>query len=261
MKGAKAIVVASVFLMLVSMINSGATAYVEENDYIVRDPIRINGNSDFAAQAADEDWPGDGSEGNPYVIEGYEINGTGYGYGIYIGNTTVHFVVRGCYVHNASIAIGELHSNIYKYYANSGVNLYNVQNGRLENNTIQNNGRTGILLCCSDHNYIANNLIYRITIDKTRIHYGIELDFSSNNIIVNNNISRQGIGIALVDSPDNTVYNNTFTENFWDDYIEVISVNGKPVLPSPIFAFIAVAIFTITITILVIRKKKAKRGK
>ena len=45
-----------------------------ESDYTPHDPIFIDGNDDFALQAANESWPGDGSEANPYVIEGLEIN-------------------------------------------------------------------------------------------------------------------------------------------------------------------------------------------
>ena len=249
-----------ILILLLSVITPGLVHAEdvdnEGNNYIVRDPIRIDGNSDFAAQAAAEGWPGDGSEGDPYVIEGYEINGTGYGYGIYVGNTTVHFVVRGCYVHNASIAVGELHSNIYKYYADSGMNLYNVQNGRLESNTIQNNRRKGIRLYRSNHNYIANNKISNDNISRTAS--GISLFVSSNNIIVNNNISRQGTGIVLENSPDNTVHNNTFSENFWEDYVEVEIVNGH--VPTIISIFLAVAILAVVITVIVIKKRKSKRG-
>ena len=261
------LVITVVVILLLSVVVPGAVTAEEgeeeendTNDYIVREPIRINGNDDFAAQAAAEGWSGDGSEGDPYVIEGYEINGTGYGYGIYVGNTTVHFVVRGCYVHNASIAVGELHSNIYKYYADSGMNLYNVQNGRLESNTIQNNRRKGIRLYRSNHNYIANNKISNDNISRTAS--GISLFVSSNNIIVNNSISRQHTGIEIINSHltpvNNTVNNNTFSENFGEDYVEVEIVNGQ--VPSIISIFTAVAIFAVVITVIVIKKRKSKRG-
>ncbi|MGC9060537.1 MAG: hypothetical protein ACP5JR_04820, partial [Thermoplasmata archaeon] len=35
-------------------------------------PIHINGNADFANQAANEGWPGDGTPTNPFIIDGYD---------------------------------------------------------------------------------------------------------------------------------------------------------------------------------------------
>lgn len=37
-------------------------------------PISIDGNADFAAQASSEGCASDGTEANPYVIEGYGIS-------------------------------------------------------------------------------------------------------------------------------------------------------------------------------------------
>ncbi|MFO8109268.1 MAG: hypothetical protein R6U17_01905 [Thermoplasmata archaeon] len=81
-KRVSTVVVASMLLVLLaSMITSvgadddGDSVLAEDSDsYTVRSPIRIDGDSDFASQAAQEGWPGDGSTENPYVIEGYEID-------------------------------------------------------------------------------------------------------------------------------------------------------------------------------------------
>ena len=70
--------------------------------YIPHDPFRINSDAEFVTMAGIEGWPGNGLPGNPYIIEGYDINGSGYTYCIYIGNTTVYFEVRDCYLHEAS---------------------------------------------------------------------------------------------------------------------------------------------------------------
>ena len=61
-------------------------------------PIRIDSNADFPGIAS----AGDGSVGNPWVIENWDINGTGVGYCIYVGNTTEYFEVRNCSLYNAS---------------------------------------------------------------------------------------------------------------------------------------------------------------
>ncbi|MEM3493743.1 MAG: DUF835 domain-containing protein, partial [Thermoplasmata archaeon] len=69
-------------------------------------PIHINGNADFLVQALANGWPGDGTQGNPYIIDGYEIDGgqaPALGmYGIWIENTNVYFVIRNCTVYNAT---------------------------------------------------------------------------------------------------------------------------------------------------------------
>ena len=216
MDGKRIITIVLAFLMLISVITSGTMAGFEhqdiihaedvdneESDYIVRAPIRINGNDDFAAQAADEGWPGDGSEGNPYVIEGYEINGTGYGYGIYVGNTRVHFVVRGCYVHNASGIDQEGNGGpIPNYHLNSGIILLSVENSKIENNTLIYNAHRSIYLGLSTSNVIIQNNISH------NVAEGISLSGSNNNTIIKNTLSNNIFGICLAHSVENTIIHN-----------------------------------------------------
>ncbi len=76
--------------MFIGLIGFGGIRNVKAQ-YVPHDPIRINSNAEFASMAGFEGWAGDGSPENPYIIEGYDINGSGYGYCIYIGNTTMFF--------------------------------------------------------------------------------------------------------------------------------------------------------------------------
>ena len=89
---------------------------------VLHGKICINSNSEFEQIAQQEGWSGNGSSGNPYIIENYEIDGMGSGYCIYIGNTTVHFVIRNCYLYNTS-------SQGTIYSPGGGIVLYNVTNG------------------------------------------------------------------------------------------------------------------------------------
>ena len=60
--------------------------------------IFIDGNAELAANAT----TGNGSAGNPYIIENYVINATGLGAdGILIQNTTAHFILRNCTITDA----------------------------------------------------------------------------------------------------------------------------------------------------------------
>ena len=174
--------------------------------YTIHDPIRIDGNTDFSAQG----WPGSGTEEDPYIIEGFEIDGSGEGYGIYVGNTTVHFEVRENYVHSAS-------GNIGQFFWNTGLILRNVQNGRLTNNTVTENGRHGIYLTRdSAYNIISGNEV------NLNSRHGIFLDdFSNNNQLIDNtaNSNNQGAlnndhGINLVSSSHNTIRGNEVLNNY-----------------------------------------------
>jgi len=176
-------------------------------------PIRINSNADFANQASSEGWKGSGTEGDPYIIENYDINGTGYGYCLYIGNTTAYFVVRNCSLH-------DVWGNWGIYLANSGLYLYNVTGGILDKNTVANN-YFGIFLYSSNSNTITNN-------NASNNGYGIWLFFSSNNTIANNNASSNtAYGIYLDSSSSNTITNNTASSNNDDGIDLLISSNNR----------------------------------
>ena len=115
------------FLILSCLLGLFPVTVEKASAYIIHAPIRIDSNSDFANQAVIEGWAGSGTQWDPYIIENYDINGSGYGNCIYIGNTTVHFRIRDCYFHHAS-------GNPYYLYWDAGLVLYYVQNGRVENN-------------------------------------------------------------------------------------------------------------------------------
>ena len=173
----------------------------QETALIERGPIRINSNADF--DAAHGVSAGDGSAGNPWIIENYDINGTGYGYCIYIGNTTEHFVVRNCSLHEASGVYS------WPYFCDTGLIIYQVQNGIIANNTASSNNWAGIYLSSSSSNTITNNTA------SSNNEGGISLFFSNSNTIQNNTASSNNWpGIHLSSSSNNTIVNNT-ADNNW----------------------------------------------
>ena len=194
---------ASVYKNTTAKKSSDLRQVVEINEarYTIHNVIRINNNSDFAEQAATEGWPGKGTENNPYVISGYDINARGDGDAIYIGNTTVYFVVKNCYLHNASY----YPYSSYPYFEGDGITLYNVTNGDIENNTVSSNDYDGISLQASSNN---NSILDNICINNEGD--GISLDTSRNNSLLNNTCSNNlDEGIALFLSGNNTISNNT----------------------------------------------------
>ncbi|MFW9903204.1 MAG: right-handed parallel beta-helix repeat-containing protein, partial [Candidatus Thorarchaeota archaeon] len=102
------------------------------------EPIKILNNTDFQTQAITENWSGDGSRANPYVIEELII-GDFDGNLIEVRNTDVHFIIRNCILNNSS-----------------GIYFHQVMNGFLLNNIIFEGN---IYLSDSEHNFLFNNTI------------------------------------------------------------------------------------------------------
>ena len=131
---------------------------------------------------------GSGIHSDPYVINGWGINGAGHQYAIYVGNTTKHFKLSNCSGKNATLA---------------GIYLNNVKNSTVINNDCSNNGMESIAIAYSDgDNFIADNLC-------ANSNYGLIVALSSNCIITDNLCENNSISIGFVSSCNNTVFNNT----------------------------------------------------
>jgi parallel beta-helix repeat protein len=182
-------------------------AYILSQDFVPPPPplgdlpFRINNDTEFAALAVAEGWVGDGSAGNPYIIENYDIDGGGFGYCIYIGNTTVNFIIRDSSFYNSS-------GNGGAYYWNSGVALFNAPNGTMTGNTFEN--------CTGDALYLDG--ITNITISQNTFlngtASGIYMESSTGNFIDNNTFDNNNYGLEMnTNSNSNIITNNTFTNN------------------------------------------------
>lgn len=166
-------------------------------------PFRINSDSDFATLGLS----GDGSEENPYVIQGYGINGEGQGYCLYVGNTTAHFVVKHNYFYGAS-------GNSAIYFRNNGLYLFNVANGTVFDNTISNNDGNGIYLDeTKNNNLISDNNV------QSHIYYGIYLRDTSPTTIVNNVLEDNARGISILRGHESLISDNTVTGNAYGIHI------------------------------------------
>jgi parallel beta-helix repeat protein len=165
--------------------------------YITHEPILIDGDADFAAQATYEGWQGDGSSGNPYIIEGYDINASSaYGiHGIERRSTTVYFVIKDLKIECAY----------------QGIYLYNVKNAKIDSCNLESNG-FGIYIESSSGNDIIGNTV-------VSNHYGdIHLSHSSGNNLTGNGMIGNGIDI-LGDLLEHWNTHNIDNSN---------TVNGKP---------------------------------
>jgi len=169
-------------------------------------PIRIDGEGALGDYAKTVNWPGTGDPDSPYIIEGYNINGTGYGYCIYIGNTSSKFIIRNCSLNNAS---GYDHA---PFFRNAGIILYNTVGAEVQRNSITEN-EFGIFLENSYENQILeNNIINNLN--------GIgEIDSGLNVFRFNNIESNSEKGMALESTHNDEICNNTFNENRFGIYL------------------------------------------
>ncbi|MEM3341109.1 MAG: right-handed parallel beta-helix repeat-containing protein [Thermoplasmata archaeon] len=176
-------------------------------------PVRINSDAEFNMRFPSR------------VIENLVIDGTGWGYGIFIGNCSSTFYLRNLTIFNVS-------STSWKqYYENCGIHLLNCSNGyinnvtivspssdgifldsctacHLTNSTIRNTGGRGI---CLSRTFISN--IRYNTIENSLL-YGLQLDSSDiNNISWNRIRGSANEGIKLVNSDQNSLVGNNITDS------------------------------------------------
>jgi parallel beta-helix repeat protein len=135
--------------------------------YPPHDPIMIEGNENFTA--TNGVTAGDGTPENPFLIEGWELNGTlnqSYDSGISIKETNMFFIIRNCFIHHFNVTELQLDS---------------VKNGRVDSCIISDGDQFqyGIYLTnCSQINICDNQIISNT--------YGIQI-YNSTNITIHNN--------------------------------------------------------------------------
>jgi parallel beta-helix repeat protein len=162
--------------------------------YIPHAPIYIDGDTNFTDTALLEGWQGNGTLEDPFIIENLSITSGGSATPrVNISNTRVHFVIQNCELAYAS--------------SSRGLNLDNVHNGRIINNTCTGN-YFGIYLVDSWYNTIVDN-------NCSFNQYGMSIDYSWYNTIINNICSNNpSYGIHLWHSPHTTVDNCTLIDNY-----------------------------------------------
>ena len=181
--------------------------------------IVIKSDSDFATYAI----AGDGSAGNPYLIQKYFITGTSVT-AIYIANTTAYFILEyniltglsstgiyGIYLYN--VTHGTIYNNTISYF-DSGIFLENSSLITINGNYVFANNNAGIYLKDSDYNTITSNYVYN------NMNYGILLENSSNNNLEQNEVYLTGFSYVP--------YLSTMSENS----LHIVIGSGIAVDPS-----------------------------
>ncbi|MFX1323708.1 MAG: nitrous oxide reductase family maturation protein NosD, partial [Promethearchaeota archaeon] len=150
---------------------------------------------------------GSGTSSDPFVIEDLIIDGGNSGSCIFIENSDVNFKIENCTLTNAGSVLGD-----------SGIRLYNVDNGVLINNTASNNDYFGILLHWSNNIDVLQN---KLNFNNGE---GLHVLYSTNNLLSGNSISNNGWnGIRLRFSDKNDIINNLVRAHSIGIYIDEYS--------------------------------------
>lgn len=204
----------------------------------LNNPIFVNNDTDFAAQAELNEWPGTGSHDDPYVISDLSIVHDEPC--IHIKSVTSHFIITNCLLHyTAAPHIGR-----------AAIWIEESRNGRVESCIILSQGQ-GVELFLSAEcvvrncsvkalgaglnstssefiNFLENNLFgcyygaiiigefcINVTANVIRSgEWGVLSQFTNSSLIYNNTISENRIGIDLqVDSILWLIENNTVVNN------------------------------------------------
>ena len=183
-------------------------------------PISINGNAAFTP--ANGVTGGSGIPGDPYIIEGWEIDATNE-IGIKIINTDMPFIIRDVAIHSDG--------------SNEKVDIFLgwLQDGLVDNATLTENKYALSLLITSNVTIVNSTM--------AGYEYGMHIDRGDNTTLVNNTMApTTRRAIRLTQSENLTMSGNTFTsDGIWiQEYGDVPSfydshtittdnlVNGKP---------------------------------
>ncbi|MHA2363498.1 MAG: right-handed parallel beta-helix repeat-containing protein [Candidatus Hodarchaeales archaeon] len=161
------------------------------NTFQVHDPIVISSDSDFLSLANEENWAGDGSENNPFIIEGYLFNEEA-DYQISIFGVTYNFKII---------------NNIVSNGQRGGIKLNGVTKATITNNHLVNNTGDGIFLIQTSNIVISNNIInntlvlgeFLVPCDQctrvTDFSYSIDVQNSTQILVESNTITNARNGI------------------------------------------------------------------
>ena len=153
-------------------INDSPRSLLRLASYTEHKEIKIDNDTHFATVAGNEGWIGDGSEGSPYVIKGYNItNDTNC---IEIHNVSAYFIITDCLLSSEQSGVGW------------GVSFENVTHGRIENCTITKKYYGIAMALCNEA------LIQNCTVDYCT-QGAIILEWCNNTIITKTNLKAKSV--------------------------------------------------------------------
>ncbi len=126
--------------------------------------ISLSGDIELMNQAFLEGWPGNGTEGNPYLLDGYSfIESTGT---IYIRDTTLHFNIINCTFNTTRTGIGlhgssniTLENNTFLGFSDPSISIMECYNITILHCDLSNGPENGIEIYHCSHILIKESVI------------------------------------------------------------------------------------------------------
>jgi len=177
-------------------------------------PIDIRSDEDFAKY----DFAGSGTEQSPFLIEDLWLkpkkNDYSFNKGIFIYNTTKHFVIQNCliedyyygiYIREAAPGTVSILNNEIYYIGSiaSGIEVLRCNNSLIKNNVVAEGGGFGIEIYESHNSTIESNTCYNTNVGI----YSIGSHFSS---VISNNCTNNAWGYTHLASNFTKVKDNVF---------------------------------------------------
>jgi parallel beta-helix repeat protein len=224
------IISAQIDLSIGDLDRIGSNSHFKVTQWTPHSPIYVHGITNLTQTAEAENWSGDGTRANPYIIEGYNISSSGDL--IVIQDTPLYFTIRDCFLNETTrlgrgIIISGSSNGIIEdnmlfgsYY---GIELINSNYTTITRNEITNQS-IGIVLNSSHHNQILQN------VKANNLNYGISLlDGSSFNTVAWNLYVLNGGGSSQ--AYDSGI-NNIFVFNHWNT-LTTPDNNGDEIVDVP----------------------------
>ncbi|MBD3405232.1 MAG: hypothetical protein GF411_03735 [Candidatus Lokiarchaeota archaeon] len=181
-----------------SVISSSNTDFFAKA-YTERNPIVITSDADFSSQG----FPGNGSESNPYLLEGYNI--TSDDVCIDISGTSAHYKINGCLI-SAPV-----------FSSNQGILIDSAPNGTVESCIIEKH-QYGLRIASSEDCVVKSNTVR----DNSE---GLSFYDCDNFLISNNTAFNDEISLYLTSSYHCVISNNTLKDSTKGGYISGVYLN------------------------------------
>jgi len=166
--------------------------------YVSHGVIDINGDTDFNDTATSESWEGDGSSGDPFIIDGYEIHSFVVAL-IIISNTRYHFEIQNCNL----------------TFSGTAIRLQNVTNGLIENCLIVDVDNGVILTNVTGIDVVGCDVSMLVGTGDSGIFMDDAIDCSISSCVIQG-VPTSDSGIYGQHCEGITLFNNTVFE--WDDH-------------------------------------------
>lgn len=181
-------------------------------------PIVVHNDTDLADLMALNDWPGDGSSANPFLISNLAKNATGDSNAISIGNTSSYLIIANSHLSNTSLlSVG--------FGEGTGIFLFNSSHVLIVNNSI-NDCRYGILVRNSTVATAYNNTISQCS------SFGLMSSGSSGglfylNAFVGNNNAASTYDpnyLQAFDDGSSNAWSSATLGNYWSDLRQTMMI-------------------------------------